>query len=98
VVGGAYRRVRPTGPRRRLRCDEPGAREWCTLIDAIWSAEPFANHAAFVTHVRQVTGGFVRQRQLSTAERDRIVTAPTDSDVARKGDPQMDDGCATASP
>lgn len=40
----------------------------------------------------QVTGDLVRQRRLSSAERDRIVTAATDSDLARKGEPRMDNG------
>lgn len=62
----------------------------CSLLDAIWAAEPFASHDAFVAHVTSVAGDY----GLAGAERDAVVSAAAQSLVGAASDHQVDNSCA----
>ena len=55
----------------------------CTVDDLILDEARWATHPAFVTHVQDVTADLVTDGYLTTAERNKIVTAARQSDVGR---------------
>jgi uncharacterized repeat protein (TIGR01451 family) len=65
----------------------------CTLLDDIWSAEPFATHGSFVTKVRRETRAATRDGRLTQAQADRMLSAAERSDVGKKRDVQFDNTC-----
>lgn len=67
----------------------------CTLLDDIWAAEPFATHGAFVTHVKQVTRAYARERLITKRERRIIHAAARRSGVGGPDDHQLDNSCSS---
>jgi uncharacterized repeat protein (TIGR01451 family) len=71
----------------------PERGDGCTLMDAIWNAEPFADHAAFVARVTEATADFMAAGLLSPAERDAVRAAAAQSEVGGPTDHQLDNSC-----
>ncbi len=65
----------------------------CTLLDAIWSAEPFESHARFVETVERAAADFVGKGLLTAPQQQAIAAAARRSAVGRKGVPQVDNSC-----
>jgi hypothetical protein len=66
----------------------PERADRCTLLDAIWDAEPFAGHAAFVAHVEAAAAAF----DLTDAQRAAIHAAADQSAVPVAN--EVDNSCA----
>jgi uncharacterized repeat protein (TIGR01451 family) len=66
----------------------PERADGCTLLDAIWDAEPFASHAAFVAHVDATAAGF----ELTDAQRAAIHAAADQSGIPAAA--EVDNSCA----
>ncbi len=66
----------------------PERADGCTLLDAVWDAEPFAGHAAFVAHVDATAATFA----LTDAQRASIHAAADQSGVP--GAAEVDNSCA----
>jgi peptidoglycan/xylan/chitin deacetylase (PgdA/CDA1 family) len=71
----------------------PQRADGCTLLDLVWRAEPFRDHAAFLTAVNQVSATFVQDGLLSDRQRQRIERAARTSEVGRGMDREVDDSC-----
>src|SRR5689334_23030957 len=66
----------------------PERADGCTLLDAIWDAEPFAGHAEFVAHVDATAAAF----DLTDAQRAAIHAAAGQSGVPAAN--EVDNSCA----
>jgi uncharacterized repeat protein (TIGR01451 family) len=86
-----FRPGRPGGIDSGVR--NPQQADGCTLLDAIWSAEPFESHQRFVDTVSRATDGFVGKGLLTPAQQQAITTAAQRSDVAKGGDRPVDNSC-----
>jgi DUF1680 family protein len=54
-----------------------------TFLDVLWAQAPFASSGAFVRAVRALAGTWVSAGLMSTAERDRVITAARNADLRR---------------
>ncbi|MEV4760003.1 polysaccharide deacetylase family protein [Micromonospora sp. NPDC049559] len=77
----------------RSGVSNPERADGCTLLDAIWAGEPFANHGAFVAHVDTVTDRFVAAGLLTPAEKGKVRSAAARSQVGTASDHQVDNSC-----
>jgi peptidoglycan/xylan/chitin deacetylase (PgdA/CDA1 family) len=66
----------------------PERPDGCSLLDLVWAAEPFADHAAFVAKVAEVSGAFA---ELTAQQREAIAAAAAASTVGSA--PEPDNSC-----
>jgi peptidoglycan/xylan/chitin deacetylase (PgdA/CDA1 family) len=72
----------------------PQQADGCTLLDAIWDAEPFDSHQRFVDTVERAADDFVRKGLLAASQRRAIAAAARRSEVGRGNHRATDNSCA----
>jgi peptidoglycan/xylan/chitin deacetylase (PgdA/CDA1 family) len=65
----------------------------CTLLDAIWEAEPFGSHQRFLETVQRTTADFVSKGLLTPPQQQAIESAARRSEVAKRTDTHPDNSC-----